>query len=107
MKFKKGQLVMKVKHPQWPSHIGLKHSGYGPLVPIRSVGEVLEPQTWAYCGCPGIKCHWPVLNRNYIMQSGTIIPLNDPDYKEDNEQCGEKINTTEELPKVKITEGQS
>lgn len=113
MNFKKGQLVMKIKQPDWV-HVG-QGRGTG-LVPVRSIGEVTKPV--AECpdivGSPtGIGVFWPKFRggREITMQRGTIVPLNDPDYKEDNEECSTTkhptANTTVGLPKEKITEGQS
>lgn len=97
---------MKVRHPTWEP---LRRSGHH-IVPIKSIGEVRRPliRTSRIKGHPfGVLVYWPNMREQYIMQFGTVIPINDPDYKENNEECVKKINTTEGLPKEKITEGQS
>lgn len=85
MIFKPKQLVMKVRHPV---------SDREAHVPLRSVGEYLNYAP-AKKGFPH-RCHWPSMvgykgngsdgRGNWYMAEGTIIPLNDPDFKgEDTE----------------------
>jgi len=79
MNFKPGQLVMKVRHPPG----GESH------VPLRSVGEYLDYNPHKE-GFPH-RCFFPSMvgyrgnnsngKGNWYMKEGTIIPLNDPDFK--------------------------
>jgi hypothetical protein len=85
MMFKPGQLVMKVRQPE---------EGKQAHVPLRAVGEYLSynPNNVAEGMVPyPHRCHWPSMvgytgnnsdgKGNWFMKEGTIIPLNDPDFK--------------------------
>lgn len=81
MTFKPKQLVMKVRHP-------LSNKGE---VPVRSVGEYIRFDPLHDARKHVHLCFWPGMkgkttggsngSGRWWMQDGTIIPLNDPDFK--------------------------